>query len=273
MLDKFQKLFGPNDTTSDAAEAGSIYTAASHVAAEKPARAASFRRRVFGFLAFVLLLCAVLPWVFEPAEDFAKRGAVTEIPKQASVPYSQRMPVTSTKNAAKKNDAPKADVVARNLSQANPAPAATKSKATTSEKKGEAAATGKVNATTQKIKEEKGTGKKATASRTKVTTTATATAVNEKVTQKASSTATSSTLYYIQLLATSNKTSANEHANRIRKLGLPVYVEKTKRHQSDIWRVRVGKFDSLAKAKTALDRLALNSVTNGGIMTEKPTKK
>ena len=270
MLDKFQKLFGPNDTTSDAAEAGSIYTAASHTVTEKSPRAASFRRRVFGFLAFVLLLCAVLPWVFEPAEDFAKRGAVTEIPKQASKPYSQRMPVTPTKNTAKKNDAPKADVVARNLSQANPTPATTKSKATTSEKKVEGAVVGKTNAATQKAKEEKTAGKKAAVSSTKTTT---ASALNEKAAQKAATTATSSTLYYIQLLATSNKASANEHANRISKLGLPTYVEKTKRHQSDIWRVRVGKFDSLAKAKEALDRLALNSVTNGGIMTEKPTKK
>ena len=262
MLDKFQKLFGPNETAStEDSDAGSIYSISSNAAAGKATQKASFRRRVFGFIAFVLLLCAVLPWVFEPAEDFAKRGAVTEIPKQGKTPYSQRMAVTSTKNTAKKTDAPKAEVVARNLSQANPTPSAAKKATTVAEKKTPSQA--KPTTATQKVSEEKKVGKvtQETASRTKTTSSAT------------DKSAQGTTLYYIQLLATSNKASATEHANRISKLGLPTYVEKTKRHQSDIWRVRVGKFDSITKAKEALDRLALNSITNGGIMTEKPTKK
>lgn len=263
MLDKFQKLFGPNETAStDDSDAGSIYTISSNAAAQKTSHKASFRRRVFGFVAFVLLLCAVLPWVFEPAEDFAKRGAVTEIPKQGKTPYSQRMAVTSTKNTAKKTDAPKAEVVARNLSQANPTPSVAKKGTSTVEKKTTPATKPTTDAHKTVDEKKVGKGSQEASLRTKATTSS----ATDKATQ-------SSTLYYIQLLATSNKASANEHANRISKLGLPTYVEKTKRHQSDIWRVRVGKFDSITKAKEALDRLALNSITNGGIMTEKPTKK
>ena len=92
-------------------------------------------------------------------------------------------------------------------------------------------------------------------------------------TEKEKASDSSGKRYFIQIVATSNKVSAVERAARIRKLGLPVYIEKTQRHKSDLWRVRVGRFDSIDKARAALDKLALNSVTNGGVMTEKPAKK
>ena len=54
----------------------------------------------------------------------------------------------------------------------------------------------------------------------------------------------------------------------LRKLGLPSYTEIVRRRGSDLWRVRVGRFASQDDAKRALDILALNAISNGGIHTE-----
>ena len=254
MLDKFQKLFGPNKPATDVSDIGLAYSTTDAINQKnKAARIAAVRRRIFGSIAFVLFLCAVLPWVFEPDEDYSNRGAITEIPlADKSASSSQRMALT--KKEAKVDASARAEEVARNLSQANPTPAAAQKKDVIKEEKAVAAKTEAKKATTQV---------KTTATTKKVEATT-------KATQGAKA---NGTYYYIQIVATSNRTSATEKANRIRKLGLPVYIEKTQRHQADIWRVRVGRFDTLKKANIALDKLALNSVTNGGIMTEKPAKK
>ncbi len=259
MLDKFQKLFGPNKPSTDVSDIGLAYSTTDAINQKnKAARVAAVRRRIFGSIAFVLFLCAVLPWVFEPDEDYSNRGAITEIPlADKSASSSQRMALT--KKETKVDASARAEEVARNLSQANPTPATTQKK--------------------DVIKEEKTVATKTEAK--KATTQVKATAATKKVEQKTktevkkaeAATKANGTFYYIQIVATSNRTSATEKANRIRKLGLPVYIEKTQRHQADIWRVRVGRFDTLKKANIALDKLALNSVTNGGIMTEKPAKK
>jgi len=254
MLDKFQKLFGPNKPATDVSDIGLAYSTTDAINQKnKAARVAAVRRRIFGSIAFVLFLCAVLPWVFEPDEDYSNRGAITEIPlADKSASSSQRMALT--KKEAKVDASARAEEVARNLSQANPTLAAAQKKDVIKEEKAVAAKTEAKKATTQV---------KTTATTKKVEATT-------KATQGAKA---NGTFYYIQIVATSNRTSATEKANRIRKLGLPVYIEKTQRHQADIWRVRVGRFDTLKKANIALDKLALNSVTNGGIMTEKPAKK
>ena len=74
--------------------------------------------------------------------------------------------------------------------------------------------------------------------------------------------------YFIQVVATSQKQSAEKVAADLRKLGLPSYTEIVRRRGSDLWRVRVGRFASQDDAKRALDILALNAISNGGIHTE-----
>ena len=265
MLDKFQKLFGPNKPATDVSDIGLAYSTTDAINQKnKAARVAAVRRRIFGSIAFVLFLCAVLPWVFEPDEDYSNRGAITEIPlADKSVSSSQRMALT--KKEAKVDASARAEEVARNLSQANPTPAAAQKKDVIKEEKAVATKTEAKKAATQ-VKTTAATKKVEQKTKTEVKKAEATT----KATQGAKA---NGTYYYIQIVATSNRTSATEKANRIRKLGLPVYIEKTQRHQADIWRVRVGRFDTLKKANIALDKLALNSVTNGGIMTEKPAKK
>ena len=75
--------------------------------------------------------------------------------------------------------------------------------------------------------------------------------------------------YFIQVIATSKKEAAEKVAADLRKLGLPSYTEIVRRRGSDLWRVRVGRFAAEADARRALDILALNAVSNGGINTEK----
>lgn len=260
MLDKFQKLFGPNKPSTDVSDIGLAYSTTDAINQKnKAARVAAVRRRIFGSIAFVLFLCAVLPWVFEPDEDYSNRGAITEIPlADKSASSSQRMALT--KKETKVDASARAEEVARNLSQANPTPATAQKKDVIKEEEKKLATKTEAKKATTQVK--------ATAATKKVEQKTKTEAKKAEVTTKANG-----TFYYIQIVATSNRTSATEKANRIRKLGLPVYIEKTQRHQADIWRVRVGRFDTLKKANIALDKLALNSVTNGGIMTEKPAKK
>ncbi len=265
MLDKFQKLFGPNKPSTDVSDIGLAYSTTDAINQKnKAARVAAVRRRIFGSIAFVLFLCAVLPWVFEPDEDYSNRGAITEIPlADKSASSSQRMALT--KKETKVDASARAEEVARNLSQANPTPATAQKKDVVKEEKTVATKTEAKKATTQ-VKTTATTKKVEQKTKTEVKKA-------EATTKAAEGAKANGTFYYIQIVATSNRTSATEKANRIRKLGLPVYIEKTQRHQADIWRVRVGRFDTLKKANIALDKLALNSVTNGGIMTEKPAKK
>ena len=89
MLDKFQKLFGPNSEQRPSGNLGADYAGTSLDEATKKTDRRGFRRRVVGFIAFVLFLCAVLPWVFKPAEEYASRGAQTQIGTPSKVPYAQ----------------------------------------------------------------------------------------------------------------------------------------------------------------------------------------
>ena len=266
MLDKFQKLFGPNKPATDVSDIGLAYSTTDAINQKnKAARIAAVRRRIFGSIAFVLFLCAVLPWVFEPDEDYSNRGAITEIPlADKSVSSSQRMALT--KKEAKVDASARAEEVARNLSQANPTPAAAQKKDVIKEEEKKLATKTEAKKAATQVKTTAATKKVEQKTKTEVKKA-------EATTKAAQGAKANGTYYYIQIVATSNRTSATEKANRIRKLGLPVYIEKTQRHQADIWRVRVGRFDTLKKANIALDKLALNSVTNGGIMTEKPAKK
>ena len=119
MLDKFQKLFGPNSEQRPSGNLGADYAGTSLDEATKKTDRRGFRRRVVGFIAFVLFLCAVLPWVFEPAEEYASRGAQTQIGTPSKVPYAQRMSIAPKASETAQNTK-KAEEVARNLSQANP---------------------------------------------------------------------------------------------------------------------------------------------------------
>ena len=71
--------------------------------------------------------------------------------------------------------------------------------------------------------------------------------------------------WYIQLFATANKTAAETKAKALERLGLPSYIEPVKRRGTDLWRVRVGRFATMADAKKARDILTLNNESHGGI--------
>lgn len=266
MLDKFQKLFGPNSEQRPSGNLGADYAGTSLDEATKKTDRRGFRRRVVGFIAFVLFLCAVLPWVFEPAEEYASRGAQTQIGTPSKVPYAQRMSIAPKASETAQNTK-KAEEVARNLSQANPPASGVTQSTPRTQEKASPVKSSPVKAEPAKAA---ASGQVKTAKKPPVVRQASAT---KAPAEKDKAVEVSGKRYYIQIVATSNKASAVERAARIRKLGLPVYIEKTQRHKSDLWRVRVGRFDSMDKARAALDKLALNSVTNGGVMTEKPAKK
>ena len=78
--------------------------------------------------------------------------------------------------------------------------------------------------------------------------------------------------YFIQVIATSNRNSAQKQAQKLRALGLPAYTEIVHRRGTDLWRVRVGHFASEQEARRALDILALNAIENGGVNQEPHAK-
>lgn len=208
------------------------------------------KRRLIGLLAIVAAVTVVAPALFEPNEMYSQRGAKLEIPSLQDNTAAKVVPLNRKEKPAQSlppdvtTTEPSA---ARSLKSDNPVKAGAKSITTPEQKPAEPPKVA--------TKPEKGKGQVTKA---------------EQAPKSASGPlrAVTNGRYFIQVVATSKKESAEKVAADLRKLGLPTYTEIVRRRGSDLWRVRVGRFATEDDAKRALDILALNAISNGGVHTE-----
>lgn len=287
MIDKFQKLFGPNPPRGSEAEPQSagveplqFADALGDEAQKKRMQRIRNKRRILGFAAFVLAFLIAAPTFFEPDNTYADRTAKTLIPPLEDVKPAAVVKISQTEEAAKILREPPAsqsavDSAAKSLSRANPVTASA-SLAAGSETPASAAKNDeKPVRKAGVVSEEK--PREAAAKKTEPVKTAKAADVKPAAGKKTVAgpygiTASETGRYYIQIIATANQKSALEKVNYLKRLGLPAYAETVKRRNSDLWRVRVGRFETLDDAKAARDLLALNSESHGGI-SQLPAKK
>ena len=281
MIDKFQKLFGPNpprSTAEHAQDAGYDESREADAYRRQLVRIRN-KRRVLGLLILVMGIAVVAPSFLEPNDYYANRGAKLEIPAlQDGAPA--RVVSLAPEKARPLPDppvVPKAPSTAASLSAANkvngsarPAqaqgaePAASERPAAGQRQQPAAAAQKPAQEPAQKPaagaagkSSDKGTGKAAGQAPQK------AAEANEPLRAVANG------RYFIQVIATSNQNSAQRQAQKLRALGLPAYTEIVHRRGTDLWRVRVGRFASELDARRAMDILALNAIDNGGVNEER----
>lgn len=200
------------------------------------------RRRIIGLCAITLAVLIVAPSLFEPNDVFAERGAQLEIPALKSSPVTAVIPISQTAASQIKQEVSlqvsslgdRANAAAKSLSLANPV-AADEKPMPPEPKKARQVSKGETSAK----KPEK-------------------TAVKS---QKF----VDGQYYFIQVIATSNKQSALKRVERLEKLGLKPYVETVSRRGTQLWRVRIGKFESPDQASEALAVLRKNRISNGGV--------
>lgn len=287
MIDKFQKLFGPNPPRGSEAEPQSagveplqFAEALGDEAQKKRMQRIRNKRRILGFAAFVLAFLIAAPTFFEPDNTYADRTAKTLIPPLEDVKPAAVVKISQTEEAAKNLREPPAsqsavDSAAKSLSRANPVTASA-SLAAGSETPASAAKNDeKPVRKAGVVSEEK--PREAAAKKTEPVKTAKAADAKPAAGKKTVAgpygiTASETGRYYIQIIATANQKSALEKVKYLKRLGLPAYAETVKRRNSDLWRVRVGRFATLDDAKAARDLLALNSESHGGI-SQLPAKK
>ncbi len=287
MIDKFQKLFGPNPPRGSEAEPQSagveplqFADALGDEAQKKRMQRIRNKRRILGFAAFVLAFLIAAPTFFEPDNTYADRTAKTLIPPLEDVKPAAVVKISQTEEAVKNLREPPAsqsavDSAAKSLSRANPVTASA-SLAAGSETPASAAKNDeKPVRKAGGVSEEK--PREAVAKKTEPVKTAKAADAKPAAGKKTVAgpygiTASETGRYYIQIIATANQKSALEKVKYLKRLGLPAYAETVKRRNSDLWRVRVGRFETLDDAKAARDLLALNSESHGGI-SQLPAKK
>ena len=213
------------------------------------------QRRLIGLAAIGAAVAVAAPAVFEPNAMYVERGAKLDIPSlqddgRAAKVVPLNRPVKQQK--ALPTDIATADLpAAESLRKANPVAAGAKP-ITTPEQKAS-------------VKSAKAEPVKAVA-KTDAKSTNKAPAASKL--DNAPLQAVAHGRYFIQVVATSRRESAEKVAGDLRKLGLPAYTEIVRRRGSDLWRVRVGRFAAEEDARRALDILALNAVSNGGIHTD-----
>ena len=132
MIDKFQKLFGPNPPRGSEAEPQSagveplqFADALGDEAQKKRMQRIRNKRRILGFAAFVLAFLIAAPTFFEPDNTYADRTAKTLIPPLEDVKPAAVVKISQTEEAAKNLREPPAsqsavDSAAKSLSRANP---------------------------------------------------------------------------------------------------------------------------------------------------------
>lgn len=287
MIDKFQKLFGPNPPRGSEAEPQSagveplqFADALGDEAQKKRMQRIRNKRRILGFAAFVLAFLIAAPTFFEPDNTYADRTAKTLIPPLEDVKPAAVVKISQTEEAAKNLREPPAsqsavDSAAKSLSRANPVTAsaslAAGSETPASAAKNDEKPVRKAGVVNEEKPREAAT-KKTEPVKTAKAADAKPAAGKKTVAGPYGITASETGRYYIQIIATANQKSALEKVNYLKRLGLPAYAETVKRRNSDLWRVRVGRFETLDDAKAARDLLALNSESHGGI-SQLPAKK
>lgn len=302
MIDKFQKLFGPNPPRSTSAgtqQLGYGATGEDDVHRRQVSRLRN-KRRFLGIMVLVVAAAVIAPSVFEPNDYYANRGAKLEIPAlQSGAPAKVvSLAPEAQKPLPEAAVVPKAPSSAAALSAANtvnagarPALEAPQPQEATGAQ-GTAAAQVVKNAAAQKVEKaakaaavaaaaktvkDAGAGKQSASTSAKPQgQTNTASAKSEEPASAPASTgpirAVANGTYFIQVIATSNRNSAQKQAQKLRALGLPAYTEIVHRRGTDLWRVRVGHFASEQEARRALDILALNAIENGGVNQEPHAK-
>ena len=108
MIDKFQKLFGPNPPRGSEAEPQSagveplqFADALGDEAQKKRMQRIRNKRRILGFAAFVLAFLIAAPTFFEPDNTYADRTAKTLIPPLEDVKPAAVVKISQTEEAAK----------------------------------------------------------------------------------------------------------------------------------------------------------------------------
>ena len=108
MIDKFQKLFGPNPPRGSEAEPQSagveplqFADALGDEAQKKRMQRIRNKRRILGFAAFVLAFLIAAPTFFEPDNTYADRTAQTLIPPLEDVKPAAVVKISQTEEAAK----------------------------------------------------------------------------------------------------------------------------------------------------------------------------
>ena len=260
MIDKFQKLFGPNPPRKGAVHTSSpmedMDLGAEDEEHRKQIARLKNKRRLIGLLAIVAV---VAPALFEPNDMYSQRGAKLEIPSLQDNTAAKVVPINRKEKqvpAIPTDLATAEPAAAQSLKSDNPVTAGAKQITTPEQKSVEAKAVAKSEGQAKSV--EKSQKNKEEQKKEVVAT---------KTTQGPLQ-AVSNGRYFIQVVATSQKQSAEKVAADLRKLGFPSYTEIVRRRGSDLWRVRVGRFASQDDAKRALDILALNAISNGGIHTE-----
>lgn len=268
MLDKFQKLFGPNPPRGSAvttrATLDDLDIGPEDEEHHRRVARVKNQRRLIGLAAIGAAVAVAAPAVFEPNAMYVERGAKLDIPSlqddgRAAKVVPLKRPVKQQK--ALPTDIATADLpAAESLRKANPVAAGAKP-ITTPEQKASVK-----SAKAEPVKTVAKTEKSAAAVKTDAKSTDKAPAASKL--DNAPLQAVAHGRYFIQVVATSRRESAEKVAGDLRKLGLPAYTEIVRRRGSDLWRVRVGRFAAEEDARRALDILALNAVSNGGIHTD-----
>ncbi len=281
MIDKFQKLFGPNPPRAPLngpREVDFGVTPEDDAHLRQIARIKN-KRRILGLMVLVMAVAVVAPSFFEPNDYYADRGAKLEIPALQDEKPSKVVSLAPQKAKPLKNVpvVPQEPSSAANLSAANKVAAGVKPAPNEPAK-----TVKKTSDQLKKTADAKSEVQKTASSLTQSTQTlsnAKPQHAAEKSSKPAAQTAGSDPLravangrYFIQVIATSNKNSAQNQTQKLRALGLPAYTEIVHRRGTDLWRVRVGRFASEQDAKRALDILAFNAIENGGVNQE-PAKK
>lgn len=307
MIDKFQKLFGPNPPRATATQQATLAFEDSAEDIEHKKRIARIKnkRRLLGLFALALFVAVVAPSVLSPNDYYADRGAKLEIPGLESDTPAKVVPINQTKPEVKRQQIPSvapepkapASLTSANKVAANAKPAHPTvdeggliGKETVADSKKQAPTKPRVIDKTQKYPlpntaNATASGKSGNASvkNNEATKDKKTSLAKETQSKKAESPAASQSggvlrasangRYFIQVIATSNKDAAQKRAQSLMKLGVPAYTEIVHRRGSDLWRVRVGRFMTQDEARRALDILALNSIENGGINQEKQPAK
>lgn len=266
MLAKFQKLFGPNPPRTGALRTNAGLDDMDLGSEDEEHRRQIARvknkRRLVGLLAIVAAVAVLAPSVFEPNDMYARRGAKLEIPSLQDDTAAKVVPLNRPvkSSGALPTDIATADLpAAQSLKSANPVAAEAKPITTPEQKTTSPKDSVRKTASSHSTPDVKAVVKQA---KQAAVLTQAQKPVNEPIR------AVSHGRFFIQIVATSNRESAEKVASNLRKLGLPSYTEIVRRRGSDLWRVRVGRFATEEDARRALDVLALNAVSNGGVHTE-----
>jgi DedD protein len=247
MDEKFKKHFGPNPSRQADidSEAKTLMSETDDSEYKRALARVRNKRRVLGFLILAVGVLVVFPWIIDPNPEFAQRSAQTEIPLVKTKPSTAKIALQSEPGAAKPVEGygrkpvesgartTVAPVAVKPVT--NPAPVKETVKAPVKPQAQEpvkAAASVKKPALTPIPAQAKG-------------------------------------VYVIQVIATGNRDGALKKQKKLEALGLPVFLERVRRQNTDLWRVRVGRFADQNQAKAAAKRLTDNGISHGGILTEK----